>query len=237
MPESSVRIVSLGSARRAARRRNARPPPPVPWCARSPSAAARARRRRRAAAPRAPYPLVTTDVADQPLVLGLVADAHDAPGSVATDWSSSRSSTTCSSSASSTGRIAGKSSAFSVRFAVPPEHDAVAVRLDQRLEQHRGQRARAARAVRAATCAGRSPMISGASASSRSRSRAFSVARSSNTDSSGDRRRQVDDALLDPAGVGDQHEHQPGRGETGRVRGGAPASATATGTARPRRAG
>ena len=137
------------------------------------------------AAPRTPYPLVTTDVAISALVLGLVADADD--------------------------DLAGGDRLVEQ----PQQHDLLLQRLQHRADRREvqgvarsGSRCRRARSGRCACstsasssterergeqaaqvaarrACGRSPTISGASASGRSRSRGLSVARSSKTASSG----------------------------------------------------
>ena len=103
------------------------------------------------------------------------------------------------------------------------QRDALLAPLDQRLQQHGGQRGH-----RPAQLAGHlvDQGLRPAAASSESRcppSLSLISRRSSVTSSAAIGAGQLDQPLLDPAGVGDHHQHQPGGARPGPAPGGGPA--------------
>ena len=123
---------------------------------------------------------------------------------------SSLRSTTCSSSASSTGLIvSGKSCPNRVRLAVPP----IMIRSSVSSTSVSSRVASTVETVprsSASKDSGRSCTSRGTSAKRRPTTRLLSRARRSASDVSPNGAGQSIMPLLDPPGVGDQHEHQPG---------------------------
>jgi hypothetical protein len=156
---------------------------------------------------------VTTDVEESPRNRSRPIRTVNSDGAVASP--SSLSSTTCSSSASSTGWIeSGKSWPNLARLEVPASTTRSSRRstIVSSSTEHRASTAEGA-VPPPARPVGRSAKSSSSSGTSASGARDPRVQPRPQVGERAllDRRRAVDLALLDPAGVGDQHQHHPAR--------------------------